>query len=113
MIVHHPNDFAVEAAPATYVDLKKETFIDVQPIHSSCSDQVLVLPFAQRKCIIPSDIGKSHYRQPECILNCVRDEIYDQCSCHPFHLPKNSNSSITMRDCRAVDVDCFVEHYCE
>lgn len=113
MIVHHPNDFAVETAPATYIDLKKETFIDIQPIHSSCSDQVLLLPFSQRKCIIPSDVGKISYRQPECMLGCLRDEIHNECGCHPFHLPSESNSTDTYRDCKAVDASCFVDRYCE
>ncbi|XP_070494636.1 sodium channel protein Nach-like [Chironomus tepperi] len=111
VIVHHPNDFAVESAPTTYIDLKKETFVDIQPIHSSCSSQVLVLPFAQRKCIIPADKGKLNYRQPECMLECLRDEIHQRCQCHPFHLPRASNQTNTLRNCRAVDILCMVDNY--
>jgi amiloride-sensitive sodium channel len=113
VIVHHPNDFAVESAPATYIELNKETFIDIQPIHSYCTDQVLALAFEQRKCIIPTDVDSDMYRQPECMLSCVRDRIHAQCSCHPFHLPKGSNQSSTLKDCKAPDVNCFTEHYCE
>lgn len=112
VIVHHPNDFAVSTAPTTYIGLNKETFIDIQPFYSSCTDQVLLLPFSQRKCIVPSDLGKVNYRQPECVLNCLRDIIYYQCKCHPFHLPKPSNQTVFIRDCTATDVLCFSDHYC-
>jgi acid-sensing ion channel, other len=113
VLVHHSNDFAVESAPTTYLPLSAETFIDVQPIHSSCSDQVLGLPFPQRKCIIPSDLRVKNYRQPECMLGCLRNEIHKRCGCHPFHLPKSDNETRYIRDCRAKDVNCFVINYCE
>lgn len=113
VLVHHSNDFAVESAPTTYLPLSSETFVDVQPIHSSCSDQVLGLPFSQRKCIIPPDIQASHYRQPACMLSCLRTEIHKRCGCHPFHLPKSDNETRFIRDCKAKDVYCFVLNYCE
>lgn len=128
-IVHHPNDFAVESAPTTYLQvssnvifsrdstkylqLSQETFVDIKPIHSSCSEQVLALPFEQRKCIIPSDLKRTSYRQPACMLDCLRAEIHKRCYCHPFNLPKNENDTQSYRDCKAKDVMCFVENYCE
>lgn len=112
-LVHHPNDFAVESSPTTYLELSKESFIDIQPTHSSCSAQVLSLPFAQRKCIIPSDLNANSYRQPACMLGCLRDEIHKRCFCHPFHLPKSGNDSNNFLDCKAKDVMCFVENYCK
>jgi len=113
VIVHHPDDFAVESAATTYVDLNRETFIDIQPIYSSCSNQVLGLPFSQRKCIIPSDINKEVYRQPACMLECLRDEIHRRCYCHPFHLPGGDNQTSSLRSCIAKDVSCMVLNYCE
>lgn len=111
--MHHTNDFAVESGPTTYLELSKETFVDIQPIHSSCSQQVLGLPFAQRKCIVPKDLNVDSYRQPACMLGCLRSEIHKRCQCHPFHLPKVDNDTSSLRDCKAVDVMCFVENYCE
>lgn len=89
-----------------------ETWVDVQPILSSCSDQVLGLPFQQRKCIIPSDLNVESYRQPACMLGCVRKEIHKRCYCHPFHLPRDNDTKV-FRDCKAKDIFCFVENYCE
>ena len=113
LLAHHPNDFPVESAPTTYLELSKETFVDIQPIHSSCSEQVLGLPFAQRKCIIPSDLKVKSYRQPACMLGCLRDEIHKRCHCHPFNLPVNSNETKHYPECKAKDVMCFTENYCE
>lgn len=113
LIVHHPNDFAVESAPTTYLQSSKEMWVDVEPTHSSCSAQVLGLPFKQRKCIIPSDLNVESYRQPACILGCVRNEIHRRCHCHPFHLPRDSNDTTVYRECKAKDIFCFVENYCE
>lgn len=113
MIVHHPNDFAVESASTTYLPLFKETFVDAQPIHSSCSNQVLGLPFSQRKCIVPSDLNLQTYRQPACMLGCLRSEIHRRCHCHPFHLPKDGNDTNYIRDCKAKDILCFAENYCK
>ena len=113
LIVHHPNDFAVDSAPTTYLQGSKEMWVDVQPIHSSCSDQVLGLPFQQRKCIIPSDLNVDTYRQPACMLGCLRNEIHRRCHCHPFHLPKDNNDTTVYRDCKAKDILCFVENYCK
>lgn len=110
-IVHHPFDFAVESAPTAMLQLGKETFMDVQPIYTSCSNQVLGLPFAQRKCIVPADLNQKSYRQPACMLRCLRQLIYTRCKCHPFHLPKDGND--TVRDCIAKDVMCFAENYCK
>lgn len=113
LLVHHPNDFAVESAPTTYLQASRETWIDVKPIQSSCSNQVLDLHFEQRKCIIPSDLGVETYRQPACMLNCARNEIYKRCHCHPFHLPKDRNDTTLRRDCTAKDILCFTENYCK
>lgn len=113
LLVHHPHDFAVESAPTVYLPLLKETFVDIHPTYSSCSDQVLALPFSQRKCIVPSDIGASIYRQPACMLVCLREEIHKECNCHPFHLPKADNETDPQPDCKAKDVTCFVENYCK
>lgn len=113
VLVHHPHDFAVDSASTTYIELTQETFVDVSPTHSSCSDQVLGLPFSQRKCIIPSDLNVASYRQPACMLNCLRTEIHRRCHCHPFHLPRSDNETNTYRDCKAKDVTCFVENYCK
>lgn len=112
IITHHTNDFAVESASTVFLELSQETFIDVQPTHTSCSDQVLGLPFSQRSCIIPADRNVEVYRQPACVLECLRDEIHRRCQCHPFHLPTN-NITKPIRNCRTVDALCFVENYCK
>lgn len=113
VLVHHPNDFAVESHPTTYLAFEKETFIDIQPLYSSCTDQVLALPFEQRKCIIPADLNRDTYRQPACLLECLRNKIHEKCHCHPFNLPKSDNETSYYRDCQARDVLCFVSNYCE
>lgn len=94
----------------------KETFVDVYPTDSSCSQQVLNLPFSQRKCILTSDLAVlvdsgDEYRQPACMLKCYRAMVYNVCRCHPYQLPIDPSGS--MRDCGIMDVPCFVENYCK
>lgn len=114
IMIHHPMDFAVESAPTILIGLGKETHVTVSPIHSSCSDQVLALPFSQRKCIIPSDRNLKIYRQPACMLECLQDEVQKRCHCHPFHLPKkNFENNTVMRDCIMRDAICFAYNYCK
>ncbi|CAO1376532.1 unnamed protein product [Diamesa tonsa] len=112
VITHHTNDFAVESASTVFLELSQETFVDVEPTYTSCSAQVLSLPFSQRNCIIPADRNVEIYRQPACMLECLRDEIHRRCQCHPFHLPTN-NITKPIRKCRTVDALCFVENYFE
>lgn len=111
-LVHHPNDFPVESHQTTYLPFGSETFIDIQPLHSSCTDQVLSLPFEQRKCILPKDLNKHSYRQPACLLECLKDKIHNLCHCHPFHLPKSDNET-NYRFCKAKEISCFVTNLCE
>lgn len=41
LLIHHPNDFAVEAAPLTLIKLGTETYVNIAPTDLSCDDQVL------------------------------------------------------------------------
>ncbi|XP_052873492.1 sodium channel protein Nach-like [Anopheles cruzii] len=111
LMVHHPHDFAVEDAPLTLLRLGKETFVNVLPTDSRCSEQVLALPQSQRKCIIGSDFHPpiAYYRQPACTLDCVRKEVHRKCGCHPFHLPRPRATKI--RNCTVYDSICFIENY--
>ncbi|XP_041786050.1 sodium channel protein Nach-like, partial [Anopheles merus] len=90
LMIHHPHDFAVEASPLTLIRLGKETFVNVLPTDSRCSEQVLALPQSQRDCIVGSDFSPpiERYRQPACTLECLRNEVHRKCGCHPFHLPR-------------------------
>jgi acid-sensing ion channel, other len=115
VMVHHPFDFAVESAPQTLVRPGYETFITVSPIDSRCSDQVLALPQQRRACIIPADKGIDMYRQPACMLECVRDSVHDECHCHPYNLPRSKDLMPVnyIRECTVVDIYCLVNNFCE
>lgn len=104
----------MEGAPITLLKMGKQTFLDVYTTDNSCSNQVLQLPFSQRKCILATDeissTGiKSEYRQPACIVNCFRDIIHNICGCHPFVIPLMSFDNI--RECGVLDIACFVKNY--
>lgn len=93
-----------------------ETFVDVYTTDSSCSQQVLNLPFSQRKCILTSDLPGfvergDKYRQPACMLRCYRAMVHNVCRCHPYQLP--IDPFVRIRGCGIMDVPCFVDNYCE
>lgn len=115
-IIHHSDDFAVQAQANVLIALGKETFVDVTPTYSSADDKVLALPFAQRNCINSQEEQYLYYRQPACILDCLKEEVYKRCQCHPYYLPKASifkDLEKYHRDCRINDTMCFVENYCK
>uniref|UniRef100_A0A1S4H4X8 Uncharacterized protein n=4 Tax=gambiae species complex TaxID=44542 RepID=A0A1S4H4X8_ANOGA len=115
LMIHHPHDFAVEASPLTLIRLGKETFVNVLPTDSRCSEQVLALPQSQRDCIVGSDFTPpiERYRQPACTLECLRNEVHRKCGCHPFHLPRPmvGPNGQGIRNCTVYDSMCFVENY--
>ncbi|XP_049294922.1 sodium channel protein Nach-like [Anopheles funestus] len=115
LMIHHPHDFAVEASPLTLIRLRKETFVNVLPTDSRCSEQVLALPQNQRDCIVGSDFNPpiANYRQPACTLQCLRNEVHRKCGCHPFHLPQPTDRGPgqRVRNCTVYDSMCFVENY--
>lgn len=118
LMIHHPHDFAVEAAPLTLLKLGTETFISVSPTDSRCSSQVLVLPQSQRSCITGSDFPDpiENYRQPACTLECLRNDVHRKCGCHPYHLPRQSQipgNTKPIRDCSVYDTLCLIDNFCE
>ncbi|XP_065085740.1 sodium channel protein Nach [Ochlerotatus camptorhynchus] len=116
LMIHHPHDFAVEAAPLTLLKLGTETFISVSPTDSRCSSQVLVLPQSQRSCITGRDfpVPIENYRQPACTLECLRDDVHRKCGCHPYHLPRQSQipgNTRPIRDCTVYDSLCMIDNF--
>ncbi|XP_039438732.1 sodium channel protein Nach-like [Culex pipiens pallens] len=117
LMIHHPHDYAVEAAPLTLLRLGTETFVSVTPTDSRCSEQVLGLPPSQRSCVTGKDFSPpiENYRQPACTLECVRNEVHRKCGCHPYHLPRQSQQPTKagkpMRDCTVTDSMCLIENY--
>ncbi|XP_053686211.1 sodium channel protein Nach-like [Sabethes cyaneus] len=116
LMIHHPHDFAVEGAPLTLLGLGSETFISVSPTDSRCSEQVMLLPQTQRSCIIGKDFPTpiENYRQPTCMLECLRDEIHRKCGCHPYHLPSQSQipgRTKQIRKCAVEDSMCLIDNY--
>ncbi|XP_055527647.1 sodium channel protein Nach [Wyeomyia smithii] len=116
LMTHHPHDFAVEAAPLTLLGLGSEAFISVSPTDSRCSEQVMLLPQAQRSCIIEKDFSTpiGNYRQPTCMLECLRDEVHRKCGCHPYHLPSRSQipgGAKQIRKCSVEDSMCLIDNY--
>lgn len=113
-LIHHPNDFAVESAPTTLLKTGTETFIAIYPTDSRCSSQVLDLPQSQRNCINAADYSHlDTYRQPACILECLRDAIHKECKCHPYHLPQvlTYGRQRQLKECTVLDALCFVNNY--
>jgi amiloride-sensitive sodium channel len=114
LMVHHPNDFAVEAHPMVLVKLNRETFVSVYPTDIRTSEQALQLPQRQRHCATDNDFKPpKNYRNPACMLECLTDTVHEKCGCHPFHLPRKSIIRPTIRDCTILDALCFTENYCE
>uniref|UniRef100_A0A182IT54 Amiloride-sensitive sodium channel n=1 Tax=Anopheles atroparvus TaxID=41427 RepID=A0A182IT54_ANOAO len=115
LMIHHPHDFAVEASPLTLLRLGKETFVNVLPTDSRCSEQVLTLPQSQRDCVVGNDFNPpvENYRQPACTLECLRNEVHRKCGCHPFHLPRQADVARGqgIRNCTVFDSICFVDNY--
>ncbi|XP_035787391.1 sodium channel protein Nach-like [Anopheles albimanus] len=115
LMIHHPHDFAVEASPLTLLRLGKETFVNVLPTDSRCSEQVLALPQNQRSCLVGGDFQPpiANYRQPACMLECLRNEVHRKCGCHPFHLPRQreAGKDREIRNCTVYDSICFVQNY--
>jgi amiloride-sensitive sodium channel len=115
-IIHHPDDYAVQAHSTAFIQLNRETFIDVIPTSSGVEDKVLALPFRQRNCINSKDFDYFEYRQPACMLECLKKKVYEKCACHPYHLPRASSLQMensTLRDCKVVDAMCFVNNFCK
>ena len=114
LMIHHPNDFAVEASPLTLLKLGRETFVSVYPTDMKTSEQALQLPQHQRHCATPRDFNPpKNYRNPACMLECLTDAVHEKCQCHPFHLPKKMDEGPAIRDCTVMDAFCFSENYCE
>lgn len=111
LLVHHPREFAVEDDQVVLLEPGIEKFVEVYPTALTCSDETLRLPVEQRTCLMPNDLGVRQYRQAECVLACKRQLVYQECGCHPYHLPLPRNPEMRIRDCRVADVMCFVDNY--
>lgn len=109
MMIHHPQDFPVEGNPLKLIEIGTISSVAVYPTLSQCTDDVLALPSKSRRCVQPSDIGGDDYRQPACRVECTLKYIYHTCGCHPFYMPYPKSGS-SVRNCLAVDADCFSKH---
>lgn len=115
LLIHHPNDFAVQSNFMTLLELNHESFVEVYGTVLTCTDEVLNLPVKQRDCLLPSDLGRSFYRQPSCSLACVRNKIYELCGCHPYQMPSPifDPNKRRLRDCVTTDAACFMQNMCK
>lgn len=115
-MLHHPSDFAMETSPTILLSAGQETFVAIYPTDLRCSEQVLALPEAQRKCINPWDYEwMETYRQSSCILDCFREAVHGTCQCHPYNLPEKSlyGRQRPIRECNLIDGLCLVKNYGE
>lgn len=118
MLLHHPLDYPVEGNQMTLVEIGAVTSVAVYPTLMLSSTEVLSLPSKKRRCVVDEvdeEITKV-YRQPSCAVGCARRIIYNLCKCHPFHIPRgtdsmNVSSSKWIRECNAVDASCFAKYY--
>lgn len=111
LLVHHPNDFAVQSNFMSLLEQGHESFVEVYGTVLTCTNEVLGLPVNQRDCLLPSDLGRNFYRQPNCMLGCIRNKIYELCRCHPYQMPPPIlNPESRLRDCVTTDAACFMQH---
>ncbi|XP_075159387.1 pickpocket 6 [Haematobia irritans] len=108
VFVHHPMDFATEAAPSVTITSNSESFIEIMPTVQVSSADVLELPPKKRDCLTSDDVAEAVYRQTACILECESKTIVEKCQCISYHLPNFSNGNI--RECYLNDSQCYWEN---
>ncbi|XP_013108195.2 sodium channel protein Nach [Stomoxys calcitrans] len=101
VFVHHPIDFATEAASSVTITTNAESFIEVFPTMQASSADVLELPPKKRDCLTSEDVSQAVYRQAACLLECESRIIMQKCKCVPYHLPNFSDTP--MRECQLND----------
>ncbi|XP_037886717.1 sodium channel protein Nach [Glossina fuscipes] len=106
--VHHPMDFATEAAASVTITSNSESFIQILPTVQSASTEVLKLAHNKRDCLTSNDLDLSNYRKAACSLSCERDFIIEKCHCQPYHL---FNEETNYRECKLNDSLCYMENY--
>lgn len=108
VLVHHPMDFATEAASSVTITSNSESFIEIIPTVQASSVEVLELPAKKRDCLTSDDISDTVYRQTACILECESRIILQKCKCNPYHLPDFASH---VRECHLNDSQCYSNNF--
>lgn len=111
MLIHHPLDYPVEGDQMVFIKMGKITSVAIYPEMIHYSEDLLGLSPTSRNCLVPADIGKQRYRQPDCAMTCVINLIYKLCKCHPFFLPYPEDKEAHIKDCRARDAACVAANF--
>ncbi|XP_061388998.1 sodium channel protein Nach [Musca vetustissima] len=108
VLVHHPMDFATEAASSVTITTNSESFIEISPTVQAASTEVIELPAKKRDCLTSDEMLGNIYRQAACILKCESETILQKCQCNPYHLPKFATDK---RMCMLNDSECYSRNF--
>ncbi|XP_005175804.1 sodium channel protein Nach [Musca domestica] len=108
VLVHHPMDFATEAASSVTITSNSESFIEISPTVQAASTEVIELPAKKRDCLTSDEVSGNIYRQAACVLQCESETILEKCHCNPYHLPKFSPD---VRMCLLNDSECYSRNF--
>lgn len=111
LLLHHPYDFPSAITDVVLIRPKRDNFIAVYPIITTCAPNVLELSPQERKCVQPTDYSEHKYDPSECEKDCFNDKVHATCGCHPYYLPLSKKG--TVRSCNVSDVFCFKDNFCE
>lgn len=111
LFMHPAYDFPNDGTSMALLQVGKITSIAIYPTISISTADVIALPLKSRKCLTGHDFGSTVYSRAACTSNCLTRFIYDKCECHPYFIPTPLDPKL--RQCTALDGDCFQKIFCK
>ncbi|CRL08251.1 CLUMA_CG020926, isoform A [Clunio marinus] len=97
ILINHPNLFPSRSAIRRMLPHKQETFVEVRPERTDCSQAVRTLAISDRGCVFDNEHELRFfptYKEENCYVECFMQLHIDTCGCLPYFYYNTENVPI-------------------
>ncbi|CAO1344894.1 unnamed protein product [Diamesa hyperborea] len=110
MMLNNYDLYPGKRSKMSFLPHQQETFVDIRPERTECSNQVKDLPVSDRGCIFDNEFRLKFfpkYSEENCKIECLMLQTIKYCECLPYFYYNTQNIEV----CNFLKIPCLTEHY--
>lgn len=112
MIVNEYNEYPSENSIEKVLPSFQESFVEIQPERTFCSEPVRHLSISDRGCYFENEWNLkfyNRYSEANCQVECRMKQVIDLCGCLPYYYLQFEQIEV----CNFTKIKCFMDNYSE
>ena len=111
-VIINDNDlYPSEESIEKLVPHRQETFIELAPQKTTCSESVKSLPISDRGCVFSTEVVMQffpRYSFDNCAVECRMKKTIEICECMPYNFYSSLN---TLEMCNVTKIECIQKNF--